>query len=89
MPFIKSVLTFLGVEFLNYDDQLVADACRLNEHWGRRELKVTYDDGTSNPNRINSCMRLDGFKEKYVLVKQPLGSGKTYQARKLHYPRIC
>ena len=38
-------------------------------------------------------MRLDRFKEKFILLKQPLGSGKSYQARKLarkvEYSRVC
>ena len=88
MPFIRRVLSFLKVEFLSYEDQLVADACRLDTFWDRVPLKVTYDDGTSVSNRDQSCMRLDTFKEKIILVKQPLGSGKSYQARRLDYNRV-
>ena len=89
MPFIRRVLSFLKVEFLSYEDQHVADACRLNTFWDRVPLKVTYDDGTSVRNRDQSCMRLDTFKEKFILVKQPLGSGKSYQARRLNFNRVC
>ena len=34
-------------------------------------------------------MRLDPFEERIILVKQPLGSGKSYQARQLNYNRVC
>ena len=79
----------MKVEFLSYENQLVADACRLDTFWNRVPLKVTYDNGTSDSNRDQSCMPLDIFKEKFVLVKQPLGSGKSYQARRLDYNRVC
>ena len=32
-------------------------------------------------------MELSKFKERFILVKQPLGSGKSYQARKLDFKR--
>lgn len=50
---------------------------------------MTYDDGQSIVGRNQSCMSLKNFEEKILLVKQPLGSGKSYQARNLQYDRVC
>ena len=41
------------------------------------------------PGRKNSCMKLEFFKEKFILVKAPLGSGKSYQAQQMKYKRVC
>ena len=39
--------------------------------------------------RQNTCMSLGGFTVKFILVKAPLCCGKSFQARKLNYQRIC
>ena len=51
---------------------------------------VTFDDGTSVSGRVNSCMSFCNFREKYILVKAELGSGKSFQAQQLGlgYSRI-
>lgn len=89
LTFIWELLTRIGVEFMSYENQAVADVTRLDTHWNRTALKVTYDDGSSIVGRENSCMNLESINERIILVKQPLGSGKSYQARKLSYNRIC
>ena len=82
-------MKFIGVQFLSYEDQLVADATKLDTFYDRKPLNFSYDDGQSVVGRVNSCTRLDIFKERLLLVKQPLGSGKSFQARRLKYKRVC
>ena len=86
---IRQALTYIGVQFLNAEDQRVVDSTRLDKKWGRHALSVTFDDGTSVAGRDNSCMMLGSFNEKILLVREPLGSGKSYQARQLRYKRVC
>lgn len=68
---------------------MIADATRLDTFYHGKPLKVTYDTGQSIVGRNDSCMSLENFEERILLVKQPLGSGKSYQARNLHYDRVC
>ena len=88
-PFIRRLLKKIGVSFLSYEDQLVANATRLDVFQNRVPLKVIYDDGLIIDGRLNSCMSLEKIKERIILLKAPLGSGKSYQARRLEYARIC
>lgn len=67
----------------------MADATRLDVFYDGNPLKVTYDTGRSIVGRVNSCMSLEGFDERIILVKEPLGSGKSFQARSLKYNRVC
>ena len=74
---------------MTVEDQRVADATRLNTQQNLHPLTVTFDDGMGNSERPYKCMSFCHFDEKYILVKEPLGSGKSYQARTLRYERIC
>lgn len=77
LSFIQRTLEQIGVKFLKADDQMVA------------ALRFTLDNGLTVPGRDNRCMNLASFKEKFILVKAPLGSGKSYQARQMKYKRVC
>ena len=63
LTFIRRVLKHIGVEFLEYSDQVVRDGTRLDRFYKREPLSVTFDNGMSIPHRPNSCMDLTQFKE--------------------------
>lgn len=44
---------------------------------------MIYDDGFSDPSQAHKLMSLRGIQERIILVQSRLGSGKTFQAKRL------
>ena len=70
-------------------DQAFADMTKLTTFNIKGSIRIIEDDGLSHPNRTGSLMSLSGLSERILLVQSKLGSGKTFQAKKLivKYPR--
>ena len=77
------MLRFSGVTFLSKEDQAFNDVIKLSRYTRKGPIKVIYDDGLSHPSQAYKLMSLCGIQERIILVQSRLGTGKTYQAKRL------
>ena len=77
------MLRLSGVSFVSKEDQAFNDVIKLSRYTRKGPIKVIYDDGLSHPSQAYKLMSLCGIQERIILVQSRLGTGKTYQAKRL------
>ena len=68
---------------MSEEDQAFSDLTKLTTFNKKGSIRIIEDDGLSHSNRKNSLMSIDGLNERVILIQSKLGSGKTFQAKRL------